>query len=120
MEFLNKIKELNHFLLKTWIPAGQNFEDKEIETRVMGIYESEAGKAEIEKWKEIGFTYTCTSDGTQSMSYNEEKWAAADPIAKEIGLNLYLMEELTGEPYSETMQIKFIREMQAKEGFTDL
>ena len=121
MEFLNKVKKVNSYLLKTWIPAGQDFQDKEIEKMVMEIYGS--GKDELAKLQIFEIKYTCNSDKIESMSYNQEKWDAADDITKEVTLNLGMMETMTGEPWSvakESMTYKWYTEMQAKHGFKDL
>ena len=76
---------------------------------------------EINKISEqIGFAYTCKSADQCSVTYNQELFESSDAVTKELALQHYLLSNLVGEPYdakNESFQIKFIRELQAKNGF---
>ena len=112
-EYLKKVKDANNYLLNTWIPSGQSFEDKEVERVVTEIL----GDEKVEVVKQFGFSYKSGANG-EEMVYDQAKFEAADALTKELALQLYYLDLIVGEAYNpERLQFKFIRELKAKNGF---
>ena len=114
-EFLKKVKDGNSYLLNTWIPAGQDYNDKQVETMAGEIMGGEEAKAS--NFRECEFRYVSSGDKKECV-YNEEKFEALDAVSKETLINLYLFETLIEEKYNpERIQFKFVNDLKAKYGF---
>ena len=112
-EYLKKVKETNSYLLNTWIPGGQNQEDKELEALVVEIM----GDPKFAIGQECEFRLHCTGS-SQEFLYNVEKFEALDAVSKELAYNLNLLGYYTGNPYNaESVQVKFFNDLKAKYGY---
>ena len=91
---LGNIRKLNEYLLKTWVPAGQNGSDPQIgelfgQAYPNGPFSPTGNPEQDQSINEVGFGVTSSGEGW-SLTHDETKFASLSKLSQCFALESYL------------------------------